>query len=69
MGVRNQFAGAVKSLKYGSVMSEVVVDLGGGREIVSLISAASARRLQLKKGARVVAIVKPTQVLIANAPL
>src|SRR5687768_11161011 len=46
ISARNQFAGVVASVKHGAVMSEVVVDIGGGHRIVSLISASSARRLK-----------------------
>ena len=41
-----------RSVKVGSVMCEVVIDIGGGHRIVSLISASSAKRLKLKKGAQ-----------------
>jgi molybdopterin-binding protein len=66
ISARNQFKGTVTSVKHGAVMSEVVVDIGGGREIVALISVSSAKRLKLKKGAPAVAIIKATEVLIAT---
>jgi molybdopterin-binding protein len=65
LSARNQFKGTVVSVKYGAVMSEVVIDIGGGHEIVSLISASSARRLKLKKGKTAVAIVKATEVIVS----
>jgi molybdopterin-binding protein len=48
LSARNQFKGKVLSVKNGAVMSEVVLDIGGGHEIVSLISVSSARRLKLR---------------------
>lgn len=66
ISARNQFKGVVKSVKHGAVMSEVVVDIGGGNEIVSLISVSSAKRLKLKKGSDAVAIIKATEVLLSN---
>jgi molybdopterin-binding protein len=66
ISARNQFKGAVTSVKHGAVMSEVVIDIGGGHEIVSLISLSSAKRLKLKKGSPAVAIIKATEVLVAN---
>jgi len=66
ISARNQFKGTVKSVKHGAVMSEVVVDIGGGNEIVSLISVSSAKRLKLKKGSAAVAIIKATEVLLSN---
>ncbi len=67
ISARNQFKGTVKSIKHGAVVSEVVVDIGGGNEIVSLISVASAKRLKLKKGAPAVAIIKSTEVILSNS--
>jgi molybdopterin-binding protein len=64
LSARNQFKGKVVSLKSGAVMSEVIIDIGGGHQIVSLISTSSARRLKLKKGKIAVAVVKATEVII-----
>lgn len=66
LSARNQFQGTVSSIKHGAVMSEVVIDIGGGHEIVSLISASSAKRLKLKKGKRAVAIIKATEVIVST---
>ncbi len=66
LSARNQFAGKVASIKHGAVMSEVVIDIGGGHRIVSLISASSARRLKLRKGRPAVAIIKATEVIISS---
>jgi molybdopterin-binding protein len=66
ISARNQFKGTVTSVKHGAVMSEVVIDIGGGNEVVSLISLSSAKRLKLKKGSLAVAIIKATEVLVAT---
>jgi molybdate transport system regulatory protein len=66
LSARNQFVGKAVSVKTGSVMSEVLIDIGGGHRIVSLISASSAKRLKLKKGSSVVAIIKATEVLVST---
>lgn len=66
LSARNQFKGKVVSVKHGAVMSEVVLDIGGGHKIVSLISASSARRLKLRKGRSAVAIVKATEVILST---
>ena len=47
-------------------MSEVVIDIGGGMEIVSLISSSSARRLRLKRGSPAVAVIKATEVIVST---
>jgi len=67
LSARNQFAGKVASIKHGAVMSEVVIDIGGGHRIVSLISASSAKRLKLRKGRPAVAIIKATEVIVSTA--
>lgn len=66
LSARNQFAGKVVSVKGGAVMSEVVIDIGGGHQIVSLISASSVKRLKLKKGSPAVAVIKATEVIIST---
>ena len=67
LSARNQFPGTVVSVKHGAVMSEVIVDIGGGLQIVSLISVSSAKRLKLKKGAAAVAVIKSTEVILSTA--
>jgi molybdate transport system regulatory protein len=66
LSARNQFRGQVASIKTGAVMSEVVVDIGGGHKIVSLISSSSAKRLKLKKGRPAIAVIKATEVIIST---
>ena len=65
ISARNQLAGTVKSVTEGAVMSEVVVALDGGQEVVAAITAESARSLGLAKGSKVVAIIKSTEVIVA----
>jgi molybdate transport system regulatory protein len=66
LSARNQFAGTVISLHSGSVMTEVIIDIGGGHKIVSLISTSSAKRLKLKKGKPAIAVIKSTEVIIST---
>jgi molybdate transport system regulatory protein len=66
LSARNQFVGTVVSVQTSSVMCEVVIDIGGGKRIVSLISASSAKRLKLKKGSRAVAVIKATEVIVST---
>jgi len=65
ISARNQLSGTVKSVTEGAVMSEVVVALDGGQEVVAAITAESARRLGLAAGSKVVAIIKSTEVMVA----
>jgi molybdopterin-binding protein len=66
LSARNQFRGKVVLVRHGAVMGEVVIDIGGGHQIVSLISVSSARRLKLRKGRPAVAISKATEVIIST---
>ena len=65
ISARNVFKGRVKSVLHGMVTSEVVVELPGGLEIVSIITKSSAESLNLTKGREVYAVVKATNVMIA----
>jgi molybdopterin-binding protein len=65
LSARNQLRGTVKSVTLGSVMAEVVVDVGG-QDITSAITRGSAERLGLAEGDQVVAIVKATEVLLGK---
>jgi molybdate transport system regulatory protein len=66
LSARNQFKGKVVSVKSGSVMSEVVVRVAPGFEIVALISTSSAKRLKLKKGKPATAVIKSTEVILSS---
>jgi len=68
LSARNQFVGKVVSVRNGAVMSEVVIDIGGGHQIVSLISVSSAKRLKLKKGVAATAVIKATEVIVSTDP-
>ncbi len=65
LSARNQWAGTVKSVKIGTVMAEVVVDVAGN-DVVAAITAGSAERLGLAAGDQVVLLVKATEVLIGR---
>jgi len=63
---RNQFKGKVKGIITGGVMAEVVVDIGNGMEVVSVITESSAERLGLKEGTEVTALIKSSEVFLAR---
>jgi molybdopterin-binding protein len=65
LSARNQLAGVVKSVKLGTIMAEIVIDIGG-KDVVADITRASAKRLKLKKGDAVTAIIKSTEVLVGK---
>ena len=66
LSARNQLKAKVKSVKLGTVMAEVVVELSDGQQIVSAITRTSAEGLGLKEGDDIVAIIKSTEVMIGK---
>ena len=65
ISARNQLQGTVKQIVPGAVNSEIVVELTGGQQIVSVITKESATRLGLAVGKAVVAVIKSSDVMIA----
>ena len=66
LSARNQFQGKIVSVKHGAVMSEIILDIGGGHRVVSLISTSSAKRMKLRKGGQAIAVIKATEVIIST---
>jgi molybdopterin-binding protein len=66
LSARNQLRSRVKSVKLGSIMAEIVLELADGQQIVSAITRSSAESLELKEGDEVVTIIKSTEVMIAR---
>ncbi len=66
ISARNQIEGTVASVKRGAVNAEVVIELAGNQTVVSIITLESAKRLKLKKGLRVRAVIKASDVMIAT---
>ena len=65
ISARNVLQGVVKSVNHGAVNSEVVIELPGGSEIVSIITTSSAESLGLAVGKEVYAVIKASNVMIA----
>lgn len=65
LSARNVLKGTVKSVHHGAVNSEVVLELPGGVEVVSIITKHSAEDLKLAPGAPAYAVIKASNVMIA----
>ena len=65
ISARNQLKGTVRSVKLGTIMSEVTVDVGG-QEIVAAITRGSAEGLGMQEDSEVTVIIKATEVMIAT---
>ena len=66
LSARNQFKGRVTRITRGGVVAEVIVDIGNGQEIVSVITNGSVERLNLTEGSEVTALIKATEELLAG---
>ena len=66
ISARNVLKGTVKAISSGPVNSEIIIRLEGGEEIVSVITSASARHLELKEAKEVYAVIKASNVMIAT---
>lgn len=60
---RNQLVGRVESVRISGLMAEVKLSIGG-QQITSIITATSAREMQLKRGQTAAALIKSTEVMI-----
>jgi molybdopterin-binding protein len=65
ISARNILKGKVKKITPGSVNSEVVVELTGGQEIISIITKKSVESLGLAVGKPCYAVIKSSEVMIA----
>ncbi len=64
VSARNVLKGKVKKVTPGVVNVEVVIELPGGGELVSIITKESGERLGLADGKDVYAIVKASNVML-----
>ncbi len=65
LSARNVLKGKVKKIIAGAVNSEVIIELPGGMEIVSVITKESVENLELKVGKEVYAVIKASNVMVA----
>ena len=66
LSARNQLKGKVKSIVTDKIMAEVVVTLGDGQELVSIITASSVQRLNVQVGQSITVVIKSTEVMLAT---
>ena len=65
LSTRNQLKGTVKSVKLGTIMAEVVVDVGG-QEIVAAVTRGGVEGLNLSEGEAVTVLIKATEVMLGK---
>ncbi len=65
VSARNQLKGKIVNLIPGAVNTEVVIELPGGAQVVSMITKHSAEDLELAVGKEAYAIIKASSVMVA----
>lgn len=60
---RNQLVGRIEEVQVSGLMAEVRLSIGG-QQITSIITARSAREMNLKAGQTAAALIKATEVMI-----
>jgi molybdopterin-binding protein len=65
LSARNILKGKIVQIKPGAVNTEVILELPGGAQIVSIITKESADNLGLVVGKTAYAVVKASSVMIA----
>ncbi len=65
LSARNVLKGTVKKVTHGAVNSEIIIELPGGAEVVSIITKESAENLGIQVGKPVYAVIKASSVMIA----
>lgn len=65
LSARNVLKGRVRSVVRGAVNSEVVIELEGGTQVVSVITNTSADNLELAPEVEAYAVIKASNVMVA----
>lgn len=64
ISARNIIKGKVKKITVGAVNDEILLDLGNGNEIVSIITKNSVESMGIEVGKDAYAIIKASNVMI-----
>jgi molybdate transport system regulatory protein len=61
---RNRLCGTLRELRHGSVNSEAIIELEGGKTLSAIITEETAKGMALEQGSRVCALVKACHVIL-----
>ena len=64
ISARNQLKGKVTEIKEGAVNGEVIIDIGNGNKICSIITMDAIKSLELKVGTEATAVIKASNVML-----
>ena len=65
ISARNVIKGKVVKVTPGAINAEIVIELAGGDQVISIITKESAEKLGLGKGKEVYAVIKASNVMVA----
>lgn len=66
ISARNKFKGVITDINLGDISAEILVDIGNGDKIATVITKNSTETLDLKIGDSVLAIIKSSDVMIGK---
>lgn len=66
LSARNQIHGRITSIDLDGLMAEVIVDIGGGNTLTSVITRRSADSMGLRAGDEVTVVIKSTEIMVAK---
>ncbi len=65
LSTRNQWQGTIKAINYGTIVSEVTLEISPEISVTSIISKSSVENMGLKVGDKAYALIKSTEVTLA----
>jgi molybdopterin-binding protein len=65
ISARNMLKGKVKSITPGAVNTEVLIEIAGSAQVVSIVTKTAAEGLGLVVGKDVYAVIKASSVMVA----
>ena len=66
ISARNKLQGKVDLIQQGEINSELIIDIGNGDKIASIITSNSIEGLSIKEGMQVSAIIKASDVMLGK---
>lgn len=66
LSARNMLKGTVEDVELGIVMASIKIEVDSPSLVTALISKESAEKLGLKKGDKVTAVIKATEVMVGK---
>lgn len=66
ISARNKFQGTIEQIHLGEVNAEIIINIGGSDKITSIITSSSIKNLGLKKGSKVSAVIKASDIMVGR---